>query len=99
MVNPELIKLYGEDSRPLFAGLIKAVGSDVADKYYVIPDTTIEEHGVRRPRYMSSVSPNIKSAQSAVYDFIYDFTGDDDATGIYIFNREPKDCEVQLCLN
>ncbi len=99
MINPKLIEVFGESSRALFAGLIEIVGYDMADKYYVNTRVIIDEDGVKRPRYMSSELGNATSIQNRVYNYVYNITGNDDALGIYIFSRKPKNYEVQLCLN
>ncbi len=99
MINPKLIDVFGEDSRALFEGLIRVIGADVADKYYVNTRIIINEDGVIRPRYLSSELKDTTYVQGRVYDFVYSITGNDDALGIYIFNRKPKDYEVQLLLN
>lgn len=99
MINPKLIEVFGEQSRGLFAGIIAIIGEKDAVNYYVNVNIFATENKIPMPRYMSSTSDKINEVGGRVCDFIYDFTGNDDATGIHIFNRKPEDDEVQLCIN
>lgn len=101
MLNPEIIKVFGEESTPMIMDLIELLGESVASSCYVVSDDYLYLNGARVPQFYATDIEDKEGVEDKLFDFIDKHVGDKDETcGIFlIYDRKPmrEDLRLWLC--
>lgn len=98
MLNPEILKIYGTESKPMFEQLIVRIGEYAASTCYAVPGMMIPVKGVNMPRAMTSTLDNPINVRMALNDFIEKNTSEEFDSGITILHRLPEKGDIKLWL-
>ncbi len=97
MLNPELIKMYGVETKQMFINLVKELGTALASTCYVSSMSCVDSIGnVDMPDVMLSTNKDYPMIKSRIRSFVDKNSVDGDDFWIALLDLQPGVGDIQI---